>query len=126
MSCTFLLAKAGLALRSVCTLGAAPWPCIVHRYARYARLGVELAIDEVRGWPEKSTGLEERRRLKGSGRSPDTYKYINTSRVTESQDNTLVWGSLKLAPISTVKVKEKHKKDEPNAKIILCRYKIIL
>ena len=48
----FLLAgdiKAGLA--SVCALGAAPWPCIVHRYARYARLGVELAIDEV--WPEK-------------------------------------------------------------------------
>ena len=21
-------------------IGAAPWPCIVHRYARYARLGV--------------------------------------------------------------------------------------
>ena len=52
-------------------IGAVPWPCIVHRYARYARLGVELAIDEV--WPEKSTGLEKRRRLKDSGRSPDTY-----------------------------------------------------
>ena len=33
-----------------------------------------LAIDEV--WPEKSTGLEKRRRLKDSGRSPDTYIYI--------------------------------------------------
>ena len=43
----------------------------MHRFARYARLGVELAIDEV--WPEKSTGLEKRRRLKDSGRSPDTY-----------------------------------------------------
>ena len=32
-----------------------------------------LAIDEV--WPEKSTGLEKRRRLKDSGRSPDTYIY---------------------------------------------------
>ena len=59
----------------------------LHRYARNrrgsvalycasvcalcARLGVELAIDGV--WPEKSTGLEKRRRLKDSGRSPDTY-----------------------------------------------------
>ena len=33
-----------------------------------------LAINEV--WPEKSTGLEKRRRLKDSGRSPDTYIYI--------------------------------------------------
>ena len=74
-SCTFCCPEiSGLAL--VCArLRTGPWPCIVHRYARYARLGVELAIDEV--WPEKSTGLEKRRRLKDSGRFPDTY-IINT------------------------------------------------
>ena len=60
----------------------------LHRYARNRRGSValyyasvcalcaarcELAIDQV--WPEKSTGLEKRRRLKDSGRSPYTYIY---------------------------------------------------
>ena len=71
----FLLSGDKRACIGMRAIGAAPQPCIVHRYARYARLGVhvELAIDEV--WPEKSTGLEKRRRLKDSGRSPDTYIY---------------------------------------------------
>ena len=57
--------------------------CIGTRVMRgsvYVKAG--LAIDEV--WPEKSTG-QKRRRLKDSGRSPDTYIYTCISRVTESQ-----------------------------------------
>ena len=66
---------------SECALGAATWPCIVHRYARYARLGVALAIATRSGqvWPEKSTGLEKRRWLKASG--PPIPTYIASVRI---------------------------------------------
>ena len=58
--------------------------------------GSVWSLRSTRSGQKKSTGLEKRRRLKDSGRSPDTY----ISRVTESQANTSVWGSLKLAPMT--------------------------
>ena len=92
----------------------------LHRYARNRRGSVALycasvcalcaarwcgGLRSTRSGQKKSTGLEKRRRLKDSGRSPDTYIYIYIyiyiSRVTESQANTSVWGSLKLAPTTT-------------------------
>ena len=61
----------------------------LHRYARNSRGSVALYCASVcalcaaqcgacdrRGLARKSTGLEKRRRLKVSGRSPDTYIYI--------------------------------------------------
>ena len=51
--------RAGLASVSLCAFCAAPWPCIVHLYASYARLGKELAIDKF--WPrEKRYGAGEK------------------------------------------------------------------